>query len=261
MGRIRTVKPEFWRHPILARLDDGTRMLAIALLNLADDEGYFYADPSLIRSEVWPFDDDSTKARRCLERLSEIGWITLVEHVSIGMIGFVVNFTKHQRVDRPSPSKIKAYTCSANDRRGIGELPSPDQGTGNREQGTGKAPPSKSADSPGPECKKPVNGSPIAFSTFLSRCKESGERPIADYAPVWAYAEKAGIPEDAIVLCWQEFGRKYGEEGGRSSKRYRDWRQAFRNCVEENWLALWTLDEQGRAVLTSKGRIAEKVTA
>ena len=130
-----------------------------------------------------------------------------------------------------------------------------------QEQEKGKAPPSKSADCPGPACNKPVNGSPIAFSTFLSRCRESGERPIADYGPVWAYAEKAGIPEDAIVLCWQEFGRKYGEEGGRSSKRYRDWRQAFRNCVEENWFGLWTLDEQGRAVLTSKGRIAEKVTA
>jgi hypothetical protein len=130
-----------------------------------------------------------------------------------------------------------------------------------QEQEQDNPPPNESADSPGQSCKKPVNGTPIAFATFLARCKESGERPIADYRPVWVYAEKVGIPEDSIVLCWQEFSRKYGDGGGRSSKRYKDWRQTFRNCVEENWLGLWTLDEQGRATLTSKGRIAEKVTA
>lgn len=114
---------------------------------------------------------------------------------------------------------------------------------------------------PEPVCTKPVNGSAISLSTFLERCKSHNERPIGDYRPVWEYAEKVGIPEDSIVLAWQEFARKYGSSGGRATKRYRDWRQAFRNCIEENWLGLWTLDEHGRAVLTSKGRMAEKVVA
>lgn len=114
---------------------------------------------------------------------------------------------------------------------------------------------------PEPVCTKPVNGSAISLATFLDRCKEHHERPIGDYRPIWEYAEKVGIPEDAVVLAWQEFARKYGPSGGRAAKRYRDWRQAFRNCIEENWLGLWTLDEQGRAVLTSKGRMAEKVVA
>lgn len=114
---------------------------------------------------------------------------------------------------------------------------------------------------PEPVCTKPVNGSAISLATFLDRCKEHHERPIGDYRPIWEYAEKVGIPEDAVVLAWHEFARKYGPSGGRAAKRYRDWRQAFRNCIEENWLGLWTLDEQGRAVLTSKGRMAEKVVA
>jgi hypothetical protein len=243
-------------------MDDSVRMLAVALLNLADDEGYFYADPSLIRSSVWPFDDDSSKARRALEQLSKVGWIEIVECAEIGQIGRVVNFTKHQKVDRPSPSKIKGYTASSNIRRTLDDDSLLEQGTGNREQGRKEAPPSKSGDAPPePVCTKPVNGSPIAFATFMARCKEHHERPIADYRPVWEYAERVGIPEDAIVLAWQEFGRRYGEGGGRSAKRYRDWRQAFRNAVEENWMGLWTLDEQGRAVLTTRGRIAEKVAA
>lgn len=107
----------------------------------------------------------------------------------------------------------------------------------------------------------PVNGSAVSLDTFLARCKDAGERPIGDYKPVWEFAEKVGIPDDSVVLCWQEFVRKFGGDGARASKRYRDWRKAFRNCVEENWFRLWTLDEQGRAVLTASGRIAEKVSA
>lgn len=109
--------------------------------------------------------------------------------------------------------------------------------------------------------KSPVNGTAISLKTFLSRCQEAGERPIGDYKPVWEYADRIGIPEDSVVLCWQEFVRKFGNGGARESKRYRDWRQAFRNCVEDNWFHIWALDEQGRAILTTKGRIAEKINA
>lgn len=112
-----------------------------------------------------------------------------------------------------------------------------------------------------PKPHNPVNGSAISLKTFLARCKAAGERPIGDYRPVWEYAEKVGLHEDSVVLCWQEFTRKFGNGGGRDTKRYRDWRRAFRNCVEDNWFGLWTLDEQGRAVLTARGRIAEKVAA
>lgn len=114
---------------------------------------------------------------------------------------------------------------------------------------------------PGPTCKAPVNGSPIAFKTFLARCKGAGQRPIADYQPVWDYAEKVGIPEEVVILCWQEFARRYGDGGSSEGKRYRDWRSAFRKCVEGNWFGIWALDERGQAVLTTKGRMAEKVNA
>jgi hypothetical protein len=41
MGRIRTIKPEFWRSEDLCSLPEATHMLAAALLNYADDEGFF----------------------------------------------------------------------------------------------------------------------------------------------------------------------------------------------------------------------------
>jgi len=135
--RIRTVKPEFWSHPVLASEQDNVRLAAIGLLNIADDEGYFLAKPALIRSAIWPLDEDSAKARRTLERLSELGYIELSEHPTHGLIGRVVNFTKHQRVDRPSQSKIKSYFDSTNNLRGLDDHSCQEQGTGNREQVSG----------------------------------------------------------------------------------------------------------------------------
>lgn len=61
--RIRTLKPEFWAHETLSRLPHFTRLMAIGLLNLADDEGYFYANPILIRAALFPFVDDSGTIR------------------------------------------------------------------------------------------------------------------------------------------------------------------------------------------------------
>ncbi|CAB5079704.1 hypothetical protein UFOVP141_24 [uncultured Caudovirales phage] len=136
MPRIRTIKPEIWKHPVLSRIDDSARMAAVALLNFCDDEGYFLADPALVRSDIWPFDEDSSKARRVLTALSDVGWIEVRMHRTHGPIGVVVNFTKHQRIDRPSPSKIKDYFLddhSTNVRRGLDERSLLDQGSGIRE--------------------------------------------------------------------------------------------------------------------------------
>ena len=67
--RIRTIKPEFWSHPVMTRQDDATKLLALGLLNFADDEGYFYADAALIRSALRPLDDDSSIVRRSIEKI------------------------------------------------------------------------------------------------------------------------------------------------------------------------------------------------
>jgi hypothetical protein len=129
--RIRTVKPEFWAHPVMSRLPYDTRILGLGLLNLADDEGYFDADPDYIRGAVL-FREDSSNVRRMLDELSRSEWITLCGRPE-RPIGRVVNFRKHQRVDRPQPSRLKQYALdesSTNDRRAIDDQSTPDQGTG-----------------------------------------------------------------------------------------------------------------------------------
>jgi hypothetical protein len=129
--RIRTIKPEFWQHPVMSRLPYDTRILALGLLNLADDEGYFSADPDYIRGAVL-FREDSSNVRRMLDELSRSEWITLCGAPE-RPIGRVVNFRKHQRVDRPQPSRLKQYALdesSTNARRALDDESTQDQGTG-----------------------------------------------------------------------------------------------------------------------------------
>ena len=211
--RIRTVKPEFWSHPVLSRQDDSVRMLAIALLNIADDEGYFLADPALIRSAVWPFDENSSKARRCLDTLSKLVWIELREHETHGAIGRIVNFTKHQRVDRPSDSKIKVYFDSANNRRGFGDRSSPEQGTGNREQVTGKEP-----HPPKPKTESAAKGglsqSEKDFETFWAKYPKKVGKEAARKA--WAKIKNVGLVLGYCLdaLEWQIESEQWTKDGG-----------------------------------------------
>lgn len=141
--RIRTIKPEFWTHPIMARQDPEVRLLALALLNYADDEGYFLADPMLVRGACCPFVESSSTIRRWLARLSDVGWIALSSETPHGVIGMVVNFEEHQKIDRAKPSQIKTYWIddeSTIDRRLIDDASllegkgKEGKGTGNRER-------------------------------------------------------------------------------------------------------------------------------
>ncbi|MGR6502839.1 hypothetical protein [Shewanella sp. Koi 1] len=107
MARIRTVKPEFWTDEDLATVSETARLVAIGLLNLADDEGYFNANPRLIECSLFPLTEPSVSIQECLNQLCEIGYLQLNESSKGKIFGVIKNFVKHQKVNRPTPSKIK----------------------------------------------------------------------------------------------------------------------------------------------------------
>jgi hypothetical protein len=105
MARIRTIKPEFWQNEDLASVSEHARLLAIALLNHADDKGCFLANPALVRAACFPFVEDSKNVLRSLQELSNIGYIEIRECQGKA-IGMVVKFLDHQRIDKPQKSKL-----------------------------------------------------------------------------------------------------------------------------------------------------------
>ncbi|MDE7599646.1 DnaT-like ssDNA-binding domain-containing protein [Enterobacter asburiae] len=111
MARIRTIKPEFWLNEELSLISETACLLAIGLMNYSDDEGFFNANPLLIKAAVFPIRETSRSIPVLLQELSYCGFIELFSEqnsTSPGKLyGRIKNFTKHQVVNKAKPSKIK----------------------------------------------------------------------------------------------------------------------------------------------------------
>lgn len=149
----------------MARQSDATKLLAVGLLNHADDHGYFFADPAAVRSSLRPFDDDSTIVRRSLDDLSRIGYIETRKHPTHGVVGFIVSFSTHQRVDRPKDSIIKELFDSTINRRSIDDQSSL-EGKGKEQgmEGNGVS----SEQSGKPDSSKPTSRKHLPEDQFLA---------------------------------------------------------------------------------------------
>lgn len=120
MGRIRTIKPSFFEHQELSLLPAEVHILAAGLLCYADDDGYFLAHPKLVQAAVFPIRELSGEIPEMLGRLQEIGYIRLGKNPSGKLYGQVINFSSHQKVSHPTPSKIKEMDISWDN---SGEIP------------------------------------------------------------------------------------------------------------------------------------------
>lgn len=124
MARIRTIKPEFWLDEDLAELPCEAHMLAAAILNHCDDEGYFKANPKLIHAQVFALRDMECTTTVLVQSLQKIGYLTLFVGSDGKEYGHVTNFNNHQSINKPKASKIKGLKpVQSKSRTDTGQLP------------------------------------------------------------------------------------------------------------------------------------------
>lgn len=112
MARIRTVKPEFFTSLTIADLTPEQRLTFIGLWTHVDDAGRCIDDARLIKAALWPLDDRTAADIEIdLKALTESSLITRYTLNRKRYLA-VTNWDEHQRINRPTPSK----------------LPGPDQG-------------------------------------------------------------------------------------------------------------------------------------
>jgi hypothetical protein len=109
MSRIRTIKPEFPQSETVGKLSRDARLLFIQLWTIADDDGRARAASRMLASLLYPYDDDARdliddwleelEVKECI-RIYEVEGSTYLE---------IVNWLKHQKIDRPSKSKIPPF--------------------------------------------------------------------------------------------------------------------------------------------------------
>jgi hypothetical protein len=246
--RIRTLKPDFWKHQIMAQQRAEVRLLAIGLLNLADDEGYFMAHPALIRGELMPFLDKPGPIQQMLNELETIGYLSLARLDDGWDIGHITNFRKHQVINKPARSKIKVLLPESSDnatttlpedyRSPTVVLPEHSHMEWNRErerkgkEGSGSAADAASAHSPmtlptgsEPEKKEGGAGVPVTVEEALTYA-ESYSKGNAEMLVI----------EDASVRNWFDDRCSCGWQPVRSGVQVPipDWRADLRKWARED---------------------------
>lgn len=140
--RIRSIKPEFWESESLGRVSREARLLFIGLFSCCDDHGRARASSRLLASRLYPYDDDALKKLPTwIEELEKERCIRLYKVNGESYLD-IPKWLNHQKIDKPSASKLPPFDSSREDSRGLEKN---SLGTGNREEEQGKeqeAPPS-----------------------------------------------------------------------------------------------------------------------
>lgn len=217
MSRIRTIKPEFWKHERLSELPEPTHMLAAALLNYSDDEGYFNANPKLVQAECSPLREPSVSIPDSLARLAEEGYLRLGTGSDGKRYGHVVHFSDHQKISHPTESKIKKIETTWDDAVSppvILPEASSLKGTGKgREQGNARA-----------DENRKVQTAFIAFSAAYP--KRKGNDPTEPARDKFERAVRDGADPEAIVagaLAYAAEQSKLGNVGTQFVKQRKAW--------------------------------------
>lgn len=154
MSRIRTVKPELFRHEELfeSEIESGLplRLAFIGMFTVADCEGRFRWRPRTLKLDVLPH--DAVDFAAVLNELERSGFIKRYE-VAGEKYGFIPNFKRHQRLQTkeieagssippPSESGNAPGTHPVRTQVSTSTLPESQEGKGMEGNGIGNDPPS-----------------------------------------------------------------------------------------------------------------------
>lgn len=105
VARIRSIKPDFWTDEKIVELSFQARLLFIGLWNFADDDGRMVYSPKRIKMQIFPSDSLDVS-----ELIGEIQRNSMVVTYAFEGAEYlqILNFAKHQKIDRRNPSRLPA---------------------------------------------------------------------------------------------------------------------------------------------------------
>jgi len=207
--RIRSIKPEFWRSEDISALDWETRFIFIGLWSYVDDNGVGVDRVALVTADLFADDlerdprETFARVSRGLQKLSEAGRI--VRYTVDGKDFLeIVNWSKHQRIDKPNKPRYPTSTSeNAEIRENVASMSresreSPATGTeeqGNR--GTEENPPN-------PPCENlPRQTTPDGRGKALAVIREANltARSVDAYRIAEAFSASLPVPIEGNLLA------------------------------------------------------------
>ncbi|MFH2498764.1 DnaT-like ssDNA-binding domain-containing protein [Morganella morganii] len=214
----------------MAEVSEAACLLAIGLLNYADDEGYFNANPKLIKAAVFPLREPSGSIPVLLQELSNCGYIRLFSAQNGKRFGLIINFIKHQVINKKTTSKIKEMDLIPEDYGSdTGELPPGREGKGReRNIKTTLSGAREKSFIPDPDVEEPPAGN---WSDYPGKFAMTGHwQPDPDFsrkAAQWGVIlNEPYRPEELaeFITYWQAEGK---------AKHHAQWEMAFAKSIQQ----------------------------
>jgi hypothetical protein len=128
VARIRTIKPEFPHSESMGRVSRESRLCFILLWTIADDAGRLRGNSRMLASLLYPYDDDAkNKIDGWLTQLAGEGCIDRYEVDGTSYIQ-VRKWSDHQKIDKPSQSRLPAFDESSRSLAKVSEASTTDLG-------------------------------------------------------------------------------------------------------------------------------------
>lgn len=134
MARIRSIKPEFWTDEKIVELSPWARLLFIGLWNFADDDGRMVYSPKRAKMQIFPADLVEVS-----ELIGELRRENLVRIYTVDSVEYleIPGFSRHQKIDRRTASKLPPPPELDEDSTSPAELPRTPPTEGKGREGIG----------------------------------------------------------------------------------------------------------------------------
>jgi hypothetical protein len=230
VARIRTIKPDFFRHEALFEAEQSSslplRLAFAGLWTVADKEGRFKWQPRALKLDCLPYDDCDFS--RVLDALFTRGFIEKYEHEG-QVYGFIPSWKAHQVINNresdsslPNPYESTILTRAP---RVSDACPTPlvhaqVEGKGREGEGKGK----------GKEGATSVAISSPPKIKSIKKTRIPDDFGISEAVSAWATRDG----HDRLPERLEHF-RGYALANG---KTYEDWDRAFMNAIRDDWAKL-----------------------
>jgi hypothetical protein len=235
MARIRSIKPEFPQSETIGKLSRDARLLFIQLWTIVDDDGRTRAASRMLASLLYPYDDDAPKLiDKWLDELERAHCIRRYV-VDDNAYLDIRNWRKHQKIERPTPSRFPEYreppSISRADSRG-----STEPSSNAREVST--SPHRTLATDLGPRTVDTDQGSGIVEKERSSLRSAAPKANRGSRLPTdWQlsefnrdYAISHGLTPEKVAIEAEKFRNHFTAKAGPGASRV-DWDATWRNWI------------------------------
>jgi len=111
MARIRTIKPELWSSDKFGECSTSARLMFVASLNFADDNGNLDRSARQLKAQTLPYDEGQDGEALVAELLR--AGLFIEYKIADRFYLHIKNFEVHQKIDRPSKSRLPLYDSYA----------------------------------------------------------------------------------------------------------------------------------------------------